>query len=227
MSSISALTSYPVYGTSPNQPLQPRGTDTDGARADGTQHVHHGGRHRHGGGQMQQALAQALQSLGLAPTQGSTPASGPGNTSGQASDPDGDNDGASTERTLRKDMHQFMHSLYEAVKSENPGTSTSTASAGASGDAGSPKANFSAGLSALISQASSGNAPAGLQDAFNKLTSDLQAQSPSGSSSDASTSSTGAAQPVTLQDLLSQIQQNLGYANASPGATDNILNTKV
>lgn len=225
MSSISALTSYPVYGTSPNQPLQPPGTDTEGARADGTQHVHRGGGHRHGGGQMQQALAQALQSLGLAPTQGSTPASGSGNTSGQASDPDGDNDGASTERTVRKDMHQFMHSLYEAVKSENPGTGTS--STGASGDAGSPKANFSAGLSALISQASSGNAPAGLQDAFNKLTSDLQAQSPGGSSGDGSTSGTGATQPVTLQDLLSQIQQNLGYSNTSPGATDNILNTKV
>lgn len=211
MSSISALTSYPPYVSSAQQALPTSQTDADATSTDTTQHVHRRGGHHHGGGgQVQQALEQALQNLGLAPS----PTSSPGNTDGSANSPDTDDGSASTAQNIRKDMHQFMHSLYEAVKSEG-----STTAANGTADAGNAKANFSTGLSALISQASSGNAPAGLQEAFDKLSSDLQSQG-SGSGS------TNAVQPATLQDLLSQMQQSLGYSNAGGGTTDNILNTK-
>jgi hypothetical protein len=94
-----------------------------------------------------------------------------------------------------------------------------TASSQSSSD---PKANFAAGLSALISQVSNNQAPAGLQSAFFQVVTDLQrTNGTAGTSSGATTSSNPQA---TLQALLTQMQQNLGYgATSSSSALGNIL----
>lgn len=63
---------------------------------------------------------------------------------------------------------QFMHALFQAVAAE------SAPAASSSGSGNDPKAGFSAGLSALITEASKGTAPAALQAAFDKLAAALQ-----------------------------------------------------
>lgn len=192
-----------------------RGGDPDGDGDGGR--VHHG----HGrGGQMHQAMMQALQSMGLSlPQQGS-------NGSSNASDSDGDNDGSGAVGSVKNDMRKFMHALFQAVKGEG---SSSAASGTQTGSGTDPKADFASGLSSLISQVSNGSAPADLQSAFNTLVSDLQGAG-SGSSSAASATSTSAtaSSSVTLQTLLSKLQQNLGYGSSSSAvSTGNVVNTQV
>ena len=77
----------------------------------------------HGHGQMQAALMQALQSLGLsAPQQAANTSQSASTTNSQTSnstDSDGDTDGsASGASSVKNDMRQFMHALFQAVKSE-------------------------------------------------------------------------------------------------------------
>ena len=55
---------------------------------------------------------------------------------------------------------QFMHALFQAVAAE------AAPAASSSGSRNDPKASFTAGLSALITEASRGTAPAALQAAF-------------------------------------------------------------
>jgi hypothetical protein len=63
---------------------------------------------------------------------------------------------------------QFMHALFQAVAGESVPAPSS------SGSRNDPKASFAAGLSALITEASKGTAPAALQAAFDKLAAALQ-----------------------------------------------------
>ena len=205
--------------TSSSSGAAPTVQDSDGDN----DRVGHGGGHR--GGPVLQALAQALQSLGLqspAISQtGTTQApSGTSGTSGTSTDASG---GANSLVTALRD---FVQALFNAVKNANAETSSSptntsaaitanTAATGA-GEARGFGGRFSAGLSALITQVSNGNAPAGLQDAFNTLLGDLQANA--GSSSSSSSSSSGTAAPVTLQSFLTSLQQSLGYRSASSNA---------
>jgi len=170
---------------------------------------------RGGGGQMHNAMMQALQSLGLSMAQQTTGATSANPTLG-STDSDGDSDGsASTTSSVKNDMRQLMHALFQAVKGE-----TASGTSGTGSNPANPKANFAAGLSALISQVSSGTAPADLQSAFAKVATDLQ---PTNATSTSSSTSTGAnataANPqATLQALLTQLQQNLGYGNSSSSA---------
>jgi hypothetical protein len=212
--------------------------DSDGSGGGG------GRAHRtHGGGQMQNALMQALQSLGLSMPQNSVSgaSSGSGTTAAAgtsatttpstaigAIDSDGDSDGSSSSTgNVKKDFGNFMHALFQAVKSENASSSSSTTGSSASD----PKANFAAGLTALISQVGSGSAPSSLQSAFDQLTADLQPASSTASTgggsstgSTGSTSGTGSSAQATLQALLTQLQQNLGYgASSGAAAIGNLL----
>ena len=68
---------------------------------------------------------------------------------------------------IKHDTAQFMHALFQAVAAE-------AAPSASSGSRNDPKASFSAGLSALITEASNGTAPAALQAAFDKLAAALQ-----------------------------------------------------
>ena len=179
----------------------------------------------HGHGQMQAVLMQALQSLGLSPTSAtgaanSTTGSNSTSKGGASADSDGDADGSTPATgSVKSDMRNLMHALFQAVKSEN--SSTSTAATGSTD----PKANFAAGLSALITQVSNGNAPADLQDAFSQVAKDLQANS---STLDSTTSSSSGSTPqATLQALLTQLQQNLGYgASSSTAGIGNLLSAQ-
>jgi hypothetical protein len=193
---------------------------------------HHSHKAPGAGGQMQDALTQALQSQGLTVPQQTTATTATTATasSGQTStgaDSDGDDDGStSATSSVKKDMRQFMHALFQAVKSENvSGTSGTTGTGTASTD---PKSNFAAGLSALISQVSNGTAPADLQSAFAKVAADLQPASATSASSDSTNTGTSASAPqATLQALLTQLQQNLGYgATSSTAAIGNFVSTQ-
>jgi hypothetical protein len=68
---------------------------------------------------------------------------------------------------------------------------------------------FAGGLGAVISQVSNNQALAPLQDAFARIVADLQPAAPSSGAGDAGTGA-----QVTLQALLTQLQQNLGYGAA-------------
>jgi hypothetical protein len=218
MSSIDSLSSAiyvpPSRLTQGVQSPQGGGADSDGD-GDGGQNVRKSGGHGHG--QMQNALMQALQILGLAaPTSPAAPSSTSSTTgtsgttqSSSATDSDGDSDGStSAVDSTKSDIRKFMHALFQAVKGESSsGSNPSTNTSGATD----PKANFASGLSALISQVSNGQAPSDLQSAFAQVMTDLQG---SGSTSTSSTGTTSSPQ-VTLQALLSQMQQNLGYGAAS------------
>jgi hypothetical protein len=220
-------------------------SDRDGDR-DGEGHGHRHARGAHGGGQMQRALMQALQGMGLAvpraPTGAAVTAVAPvaagGSTDSSASTAAGGN--------VMDDLRHFMHALFQAVRAEN--TLSPSPSTGRTGDG---KSDFAAGLSALITLVSSGSAPATLQDAFNKLVTDLQSgapaaptaqpapaalqaptvqpapatpAAPAASSSVGATGTGSAPAPLSLQALLTLLQQDLGYgAAASPSTTGNLI----
>jgi hypothetical protein len=199
-------------------------SDPDG---DGGGHRSH--KARGAGGQMQNVLMQALQSLGLTvpqqttATTATTATASTGQTSTGA-DSDGDSDGStSATSSVKKDMRQFMHALFQAVKSENASSTSGTSGAGATST--DPKSNFAAGLSALISQVSNGTAPADLQSAFAKVAADLQPASTISASTNTTSTGTFSSTPqATLQALLTQLQQNLGYgATSSTAAIGNFV----
>jgi hypothetical protein len=68
---------------------------------------------------------------------------------------------------------------------------------------------FAGGLGAVISQVSNNQAPTQLQDAFAKVLADLQPAAPASGTGGSATGTS-----VTLQALLTQLQQNLGYGAA-------------
>jgi hypothetical protein len=217
MSSIASLSSSiyvpPSSKLQGAQSAQGNGSDPDGDGDGGQKVKRHGGQ---GHGQMQNVLMQALQSLGLGGATGTTESRTTG-TSGSSADSDGDTDGSGTAATgnAKSDIRQFMHALFQAVKGESTASSASGTSSGAGND---PKTNFAAGLSALISQVSNGQAPADLQNAFSQVVNDLQGAG-GATSTGTNSSATGTTSPqVSLQALLTQMQQNLGYGAASSTA---------
>lgn len=143
------------------------------------------------------ALVQALHGLGVTLPQPSG-ATGGTATNPPSGDKDGDGDG-----TIRDDLRGFVHALYGAVHDANKATGSTPG-----GDH--PLTRFSDGLSAVISQVGNGTAPAALQSAFDQLASDLQ--------SAGMTSSTGSA-PLTLQNLLQGMQQDIGYGPGAGGGS--------
>lgn len=222
---IRATSSYvpPFRGTPGVPPAQVGGAADSDGDAGGAKRVHksHGG-----GGHMPQALAQALQSLGLTLPQGtgSAASSDPG---AATTDSDGDSDASiSTTGGVKQDMQQFMHALFQAVRGETAADASSAGSGSTD-----PKTGFAAGLSALISQVSAGSGPSELQSAFTKLASDLPPASASvGSVATAgSTTSGGGAAPAqaTLQALLNRLQQDLGYGSWGTSAIGNSISTQV
>jgi hypothetical protein len=191
--------------------------DPDGAGDVGR--VHHG----KGGGHMRQAVAQALQSLGLNLAQ-----PGAASSSSSSSSASTDSSGSSSDDgKVKNDLRQFMHQLFQAVKTQGGSSDGSDAAgAGASAD---PRSGFASGLSSLISQVSNGSAPADLQSAFTQLASDLSSQASTGSSA---ASSGDASSAATLQAFLTQLQQTLGYSSSSSSnngatATGALLTTQV
>jgi hypothetical protein len=74
---------------------------------------------------------------------------------------------------------------------------------------------------------SNGTAPAELQSAFAKVAADLQPSAGASTTGDASSSSTTASPQATLQALLTQLQQNLGYgASSNSAAIGNFLSAQ-
>ena len=202
-------------------------SQVSGGGADGDSgRVHHGRGHGRGG-QMQQAMMEALQSMGLAMPQQAGGAGAAGtntSTSAGGGDSDGDADGGGSSATssIKNDMRQFMHALFQSIRSENSAGTTSASQASGSGDS---STNFAAGLSALISTVSNGTAPTDLQTAFNTLAADLQASS-SSSTTGGGSSGTGAGNAqATLQAFLTQLQQNLGYGASTSASTGNVIST--
>ncbi len=194
--------------------------DSGGVQQSGGHH------HGHGHGQMQNALAQALQSLGLTLPAGTTGASSAGAsaTTGSAAqsgtDSDGDSDGSGSAPTkIQTDLHQLMSAIFQAVKSEGSGTTGTTGTTD-------PSNNFASGLSALITQAANGQAPSDVQNAFSQIVADLQGTSGATGTTSSSVTSTGTgtgttgsgSATITLQALLTQLQQNIGY-NTTNGAS--------
>jgi hypothetical protein len=131
---------------------------------------------------------------------------------------------------VRADLHQFMHALMQAVKSAASQSTASTADAGTSNAATAPaggrSARFSGGLSALISQMTGGTAPQGLQDAFSKLVTDLQAtQGGTPAAASPTDSSASSSNSAALLKFLQTLQQDLGYGQ-SPESSGTLVNTQ-
>ncbi|HTP71176.1 MAG TPA: hypothetical protein VML58_03075 [Burkholderiaceae bacterium] len=205
--------------------VQPAATATSNACGDGDgNRVHHHGHHRGG---MGGALMQALKGLGLTAADGSAQTA--------SSDHDGDDAGSAAgtaHASIKGDIRSFMHALFQAVRSESSGASDgSTAAVGAAttgaGAGSDPQAGFASGLSALITQVGNGSAPSDLQSAFDKLASDLQAvKGAAPASSAAGTADASSAPSATLLQLLTQMQQNLGYGpRTASTATGNLVGT--
>ena len=169
---------------------------------------------------MRGALMQALQSLGLsAPAQAAAAATASSGQSQGSTDGDADSDEAGALGNVKGDMRQFMHALFQAVKSEGGSGNTTSGS-----QATDRRENFSDGLAALISQVGGGSAPSALQDAFAKLMTDLQSTNVAAASSiDASADATKP--QITLQALLTQLQQAVGYGVASAAPGGNVVST--
>jgi hypothetical protein len=107
-----------------------------------------------------------------------------------------------------------------------------------------PRSGFASGLSALIAQVASNHAPVGLQAAFSHLVSDLQAlhgtpaatgttstPTPTGTAGTTPPATPPATSPskpaISLQSLLTLMQQTLGYgASSQPAATGGLLNVQ-
>ena len=211
-------TSSSIASLAAAQVLQPQQVGT-AADPDGSST---GRSHRvHGGGHMRQAVMQALQSLGLTPPAGTSATSSSGTaststSSGGSSDSTGSTSATST---VQQDMQQFMHALFEALKSE------SSSGSPASPSSGDPQSSFATGLSSLISQVSSGSAPVGLQGAFSKLESDLQASAATSSTGSSSSSAGASSVQATLQAFLTNLQQDLGYGSSNASAAVGSLMT--
>jgi hypothetical protein len=207
MNTISTLNSAPVAPAKGVPKVQVRPNSALERDGDGDDKVQKAGS-KSGG--MSQALAQALQSVGLISAPPAANAKKAASTNSTAK-VDKATTSANSTGSVKDDVRNFMHALFQAVKSEG-----ATSDAGSSSASTDPKANLSSGLSALISKVSSGAAPASLQAAFDKL------------ALDAPKNSAPSVPTAKLQDLLSQFQQNLGYGNSgSSQAMSNFVNEKV
>ena len=269
-----SISLQPAGPAAPGQATRPARVTEHEREDDDGERVRHGHEHGHGDsrgqGSLQNALMQALQSLGLmgssATTNPTTPAASTGTGTAGTTTPAASTPAtgpaaapaptASAADTLKADMRSFMHALFQAVRAAQPaapGTSTAaSASTGttpvATGSEATPapsasaanitsatnitininigtqsgygghsrfgehqgrRMQFAGGLGAVISQVSNNQAPTQLQDAFAKVLADLQPAAPASSAG-----GTGTGTSVTLQALLTQLQQNLGYGAA-------------
>lgn len=209
-------------GTSATQ-----GSDSNGAVERGQGHHHHGGG-------LRDALMQALGSLGVSlpqPADGAGPPPPPGASGAgpRGVDPDGDGDGdrqaggaGDAGRAVRDDMRAFMHELFSALRSESSGSAIGGVDGSTSASAAAPAPSLSSDLAALVSDVGNAKVPPGLQQAFDRLMADLNPSS----SSPSSASSTSASGTPTLQQLLTAMQQDLGYGpgGASAGAMTGVGN---
>lgn len=123
-----------------------------------------------------------------------------------------------TARTLRSDLHDFMHELFQAVRGAYEASTTPLGDVQPT-DATTtlvptsvPGSRLAIGLSALVAQVGAGQAPAGLQGAFDQLMNDLQAYG--GPTPPANPDGSPAASP-TLQQVLGALQQRLGYGSSA------------
>ena len=191
-----------VWGAPATQADGARGAlrASNGSGADGAPVTQRGteGAAPSGGSPILQALAQALESLGLSLT-GSASASSPvasstasasaaaasgaaaagtaatassapaASTPVPAPDHDRDHDVSSEGRSIAGDVRHLMHALFEDVRAEN----LLSPGAGAASGSSTPGASFASGLAALIGQVQSGSAPANLQRAFDALVTNL------------------------------------------------------
>jgi hypothetical protein len=154
-----------------------------------------------GANPIMQALAQALQSLGLALTSTAATASPPGSTATPVSQANASTTAATAAsppaaaggtvdphavRSIARDIRHVMRALFTDIQAENM---LAPASAGAAASSPTPQSSFGSGLAALISQIQGGSVPANLQNAFDKLVSDL------GKTDGAAGASTSAAPP--------------------------------
>ena len=191
-----------------------------------------------GHGRMRQAVEEAFQSLGLSmpSTSASSPSASPsGQTAGPGQSPSADK--------VKGDLHHFMHALFQAVRAESSSTSSSSATSAtnattattattasttsAKATSGDSSSSFSDGLTALIAQTASGTAPAALQSAFNQLAGDLQGSQATPTAVDPSAPPISSATGPSLQDLLSRVQQDLGYGPSKTTSTGNAVSTQV
>ena len=190
-SSTSLISTSWLAQTTPTTSSPPA---ADGDAGTSTPRAHHHGHHGGGGAK---SIEQAMQALGVGVPAAAT-------ASAYASDDGTDSAGTSSAIDgLRQDLHAFMHSLFDAVRTTDNASTGGADATGGGANAGA--SGFAAGLSALVTQVSAGNAPGDLQSAFNKLLADQ----PGAAGAPASEGSSS----VTLQALLTQLQQNLGYGS--------------
>lgn len=191
--------------------------------AEGRRHDEHHGRHHehdeqdeheHGDDHRTEGLRQRSPSLASTPVESTAEASAPAQDSPDAAP--AVPEAPVTTHTLRSDLHDFMHELFQAARSAYEAStaptgdvppSNSTAAASTA-----PGSRLAIGLGALAAQVGAGQAPPGLQGAFDQLMSDLQAIGDSASSSEESSNS---AAPPTLQQVLGALQQQLGYGSSA------------
>jgi hypothetical protein len=232
-----------VWGAPATQadgPAGARWTSADGG-ANGTpvtQDAPEDAAHTGGGNPILQALAQALESLGLslaapapnsanADTASSSNASTTATTSAApaatttavssapaaapAPAPAPNHEISSEERTIAGDVRHLMHALFEDVRAEN----LLAPSSGSASASPTPGSSFAPGLAALISQVQSGSAPANLQRAFDSLVANLS-QAGTQSASAAAPASTLNTQALLMQFLTNlQTDLGLGYGGST------------
>lgn len=163
---------------------------------DGGRRGPHGGP---AGGPMAQAVMQTLSQLGLLPSAtDSEDASPDASTATPASRASADRS-ADSPGALREDLHALVHALFQALRGNSNGSSNGNGS-DSSQHVG-PPPDLRSALRALATQAANGQAPAPLQQAFDKLGRDLQAGSP------------GSGAP-SLQTFLQSLQQQVGPGRA-------------
>jgi hypothetical protein len=188
--------------------------------------------HTGGGNPILQALAQALESLGLslsapAPNSTSADAASSSNASTTATTsatpaatttavssppaPAPSHEISSEERTIAGDVRHLMHALFEDVRAEN----LLAPSSGSASASSTPGSSFASSLAALISQVQSGSAPANLQRAFDSLVANLS-QVGTQSASAATPASTLNTQALLVQFLTNlQTDLGLGYGGST------------
>lgn len=150
-------------------------------------------------GSVRRAVVEALQASGL-----ELPKS-------NLADPTAQPDDSPVPATaaLREDLHGFMRELHEAVKTAGRPEGEDGESAEGNG---ANRRSFADGLGALVSEVSGGEAPAGLQSAFERILGDV-----------------GGSQASTLIGFLNKLQALLGYGGQealTPAATGNLVSFK-
>lgn len=204
------------------QAFQSLGVELPRGVAEGRRHDEHHGRHHehdeqdeheHGDDHRTEGLRQRSPSVASSPVESTAEASAPAQDSPDAAPAVPAVPAAPvTTHTLRSDLHDFMHELFQAARSAYEASTAPTGDVPPSDSTAAPGSRLAIGLGALAAQVGAGQAPAGLQGAFDQLMNDLQAYAGGPSSGDASGPT---ATPPTLQQVLGALQQQLGYGSSA------------